>query len=385
MRVLVTGYSYIYQRFFKMFDYFPEEFQFVFVLPAVWRAKQGKVIYRAPESDKYQVITQEAYFSHSNYPLVGGLFKGWQPGFGGALKKYLQQEKIDLVYAASEPHLMSTCFYCQSAQKHNLKIILFSWENISFRQKFSGWKLKIFEKIIKKNLKMSKGLFCGNEAACQIFDNYNHKIKKTICPISGVDTELFRPSERNSDKTRFLFAGAIGQRKGIFLIVEVFANLVEKYNNLELIICGSGEDEDKLQKLIKEKGLSDFIKIFPWLDSNQLAEKFGSSDVFLYPSLPEKGWAEQFGFSMVEAQAAGLPVIATRIGSISEVVKDQETGLLIKPGDHRELSVAMEKLHLNKKLRQEMGRAGRRWALDNFSYQKVAEKMAKFFKEVANE
>jgi glycosyltransferase involved in cell wall biosynthesis len=100
--------------------------------------------------------------------------------------------------------------------------------------------------------------------------------------------------------------------------------------------------------------------------------------------MPEKGWEEQFGFSMVEAQAAGLPVIATKIGSINEVVKDQETGLLIEPNSQVALEQAMERLINNKELRLAMGRSGRQYVIDNFSYQKIAKKMSEFFKKVKN-
>lgn len=382
MKIVITGYSYIYQRFFKMFDYFPQDFEFIFVLPKVWKAKKGKIVYRPPVSEKHQVITTKAYFNHSNYPIIGGILKGWQPGLKKSLKKALKKEKIDLIYSASEPHLLSTYYNSKTAKKLGIKHIIFSWENIHFREKFSGLKLKIFEKLINKNLKLSKGIFCGNQKALNIFNSYNPDILKTICPISGVDTALYKPSQKTGEKISFLFAGALGKRKGIFLIIEAFKNLNKKYSNLELIFCGTGTDEALLKNKVKKENLNNKIQFFNWLSAEKLAQKFSQADVFLYPSMPEKGWEEQFGFSMVEAQSAGLPVIATKIGSIAEVVKDQETGVLIEPNNQVALEQAMERLIKDKDFRNKLGENGRRFVLENFSYQKVAEKISDFFIKV---
>jgi len=382
MKIIITGYSFIYQRFFKMFDYFPADFEFIFILPKLWPAKKGKVVYQPPVSKKFKVITIPAYFYHSNYPLVGGILKGWQPKFKKVLTDLITKERIDLIYNASEPHLLATYFNTLAAKACHIPQIIFSWENIHFREKFSGIKLKIFEFLIKKNLAYSAGLICGNQKAKEIFNNYNQPIPKTVCPLSGVDVELFKPSEKSNKKVTFLFAGALGRRKGIFLIIEAFKNLIKKYPNIELIFCGTGEDEVKLQTEVKVERLEQNIKFIKWLAPQDLAKVFSQADVFLYPSIPEPGWEEQFGFSMAEASASGLPVIATKTGSIDEVVLDQKTGLLIPANDLSALISAMSRLIEDNNLSRALGQAGRNHILENFSYQKVALKLTEFFKQI---
>ena len=382
MKIIITGYSFIYQRFFKMFDYFPADFEFIFILPKLWPAKKGKVVYHPPVSKKFKVITIPAYFYHSNYPVIGGILKGWQPSYSKTIKKILKNEKIDLIYNASEPHLLST-YYNSLADKHGgLKQVIFSWENIPFKKKFKGLKLKIFEYLIRKNLAISVGLICGNQKALEIFNQYNYQLPKIICPLSGVDTDLFRPVIKVNNKITFLFAGALEKRKGIFLIIEAFNNLMKKYSDLELIFCGTGEDEDRLRNEVKIKNLSEQIKFISWLPPEDLAKVFSQADVFLYPSIPENGWEEQFGFSMAEASAAGLPVIATKIGSINEVVIDGQTGILIPPNDQDSLQQAMEKLIIDRGLRRTLGNNGRQFIEANYSYQKVVFKLGEFFKQV---
>lgn len=385
MNILVTGYSFIYQRFFKMFDYFPADFKFIFILPDIWKAKKGKVKYLPPASKKFKVITIPAYFYHSNYPIIGGILKGWQPKFKRRLNDLIVNEKIDLIYNASEPHLLSTYFNSKVSRSCEVPQIIFSWENISFKSKFKGFKLKIFEYLIKKNLILSSGLICGNQKAKEIFNSYNQAIPKTVCPLSGVDVELFKPCEKSNQKVTFLFAGALGQRKGIFLIIEAFKDLVKKHPDIELIFCGTGEDEVKLLVKVKAEQLEKNIKFIKWLAPEDLAKIFSQADIFLYPSIPERGWEEQFGFSMAEASSAGLPVIATKIGSINEVVIDGQTGILIEPNSVESLERAMEIMIKDRGLRIKYGSAGRIYIIENYSYQKIAEKLTNFFKKIVYE
>jgi len=143
------------------------------------------------------------------------------------------------------------------------------------------------------------------------------------------------------------------------------------------------EEIAKLQKeidsLAEKLGLRDYILRVPWLNQSELKELLSVSDVFLYPSLPFKGWEEQFGYSMAEASLMELPVISTRSGSIEDIVKDNHTGILIKPDNADELKNAMIKLGNDGKLRSLLGREGRRYIVKNFSHEVVAQKFWQFF------
>lgn len=389
MKIVITSYPFVYQRYFEMLKYFPDDFEFILILPKIWRAKQGKVVYQSPASllPKIKVITTPTYFYHSNYFLIGGLLKGWQPGLFSRLAKLNKQEKVDLVFSACEPNLLSILYNSYVTHHFKIKHVVFSWENIPLAKKFNNWKLKFFEAIIKKNLKLSQGLICGNQKAREIYNNYNSQILKTVCPLAGVDTNLFQPAiiaNKQPDKITFIFAGAFGKRKGIFLIIEAFKDLQQKYQNLSLIFCGAGEIEKELRNKIKENNLIDSVKIYNWLPSTELVKFYQQADIFLYPSIPEQGWEEQFGFSMAEASACGLPIIATKIGSINEVVVDRQTGLLIEPNNLAALKSAMAELIEDANLRKNLGAQGRQYILANYSYQKVAEKFANFFRQIKN-
>jgi glycosyltransferase involved in cell wall biosynthesis len=99
------------------------------------------------------------------------------------------------------------------------------------------------------------------------------------------------------------------------------------------------------------------------------------------PSIPTNVWAEQFGYSIVEAMACGKPVISTSTGSIPEVVKDRITGILVKPNNQVGLQTALEELVFNEREREIFGNNGRKWVLQSFEANKIAGKLAEIYEK----
>ncbi len=386
MNILIAGYPYIKENYFNTFRYFPEKDKVFFVLPKVWTAKGGKIIFYPPEEPN--VFTTKAFFYHSHYPIIGGLLKGWMPFFPFILWKFKKKIGASIVYSPSEPILLTTLYQGLWTKLFGLKHIVFSWENIDYEKKLRGIKGVVQKIILRTNLIFSDGIICGNHKGEQIIKKMTQK-PVAIIPISGLDEEFFKPSESkikkefrgiNLDgKIVFSFAGAIGFRKGIHLIIEVLPKVLEQIPNSVLIIAGSGEYEQAIDQLIDDLDLRKNIIRAPWLNQEELCHLLSISDVFLYPSLPYKGWEEQFGYSMAEASLMELPIISTISGSIEELIINNKTGVLVEPGQGQPLKEAMTRLAKDKNLRYELGRAGRRHIVENFSYRAVAGKFYDFF------
>jgi glycosyltransferase involved in cell wall biosynthesis len=100
----------------------------------------------------------------------------------------------------------------------------------------------------------------------------------------------------------------------------------------------------------------------------KLAEYYRSADVFVFPSI----WDEPFGIPVIEAMAAGLPVVATRVGGVVETVEDGKTGFLVPPADSHALAEAISALVQDRALRERLGAAGRERALELFSFDSAA-------------
>jgi phosphatidylinositol alpha-1,6-mannosyltransferase len=180
----------------------------------------------------------------------------------------------------------------------------------------------------------------------------------------------------------YTFVGAIGYRKGIHRMLEALPHVLEIVPNAHVIIAGSGEYQKQITALIDELKLRDRVTLFPWVDHKELIRLLSISDIFMYPSIPHGGWAEQFGYSMAEASLMELPVISTHSGSIADVVIDGETGILVPPDDAASLTGAMIRLGQDHELRKKLGGAGRQHVIDRFSHEAIAWKFHAFFRSM---
>lgn len=386
MSILIAGYPYVRENFFNTLRHYPKKGALLFFLPKVWKVKGGKVTYRPPTDPN--VFTVEAYFHHSNYPLVGGLLKGWMPGFLPFVVSNRRTKNIKAVLTLTEPILLTTLYQGFISKFLGLKHFFYTWENIPYDRKFKGLNLCLKKLILQLNLHFSDGIICGNKKAAEILKKYTDR-PLAVFPYAGIDADFFTPQRGDRvflgkdflNKIVFSFIGALDSRKGVDLILKSFSAVLNKIPGAFLVIAGSGDKkyEELLGRLTREYGLEERILMVPWLEHHQVKKLLSVTDVFLYPSLPTGGWEEQFGYSMLEASSAGVPVISTRTGSIDEVVIDGKTGLLVEPNDFNQLTDAMIKLGQDEELRTTLGSQGREYVVNNFSMNKIAGKFYDFF------
>lgn len=386
MNILIAGYAYIKENYFNTFLSYPESGAVNFLFPTVWTAKGGKIVFRPPAGGN--VFVSPTYFHHSQYPIIGGLLKGWMPTFPLVLWR-LRKRKISLVFSSSEPTLLTTLYQAFWTKLFGLKHIVFTWENVPYESKFKGPNLLFKKMIIGFTLLLSDGIVCGNQKAHDIHKRLTKK-PVTVIPLSGVNTEFFHSVDTHAfleahglrDKLIFSFAGAIGYRKGIHTLIQALPDVLVRIQNAHVVIAGTGEYEKEISELINKHGFEKHITLIPWLDPAGLRELLSASHIFVYPSIAHGGWEEQFGYSMAEASLMELPVISTKTGSIEDVVLDYRTGLLVKPDDHVSLAEAMVMLGLDTELRKRLGRDGRKYISENFSYSIVAKKFYGFFTKI---
>lgn len=379
----MAGYPYVKEAYLKTFDSAAGE-SLCFLLPKIWKAKRGKVIFKPLR--RSNIYTTSAFFYHSRYPLIGGALKGWLPLFPWWAWRLKISQKIRLVFSPSEPLLFSTLYQGIWSKLLGLKHLIFTWENTDWNKKFKGGKGKVQKMIFRLNLWLADGVVCGNQKAAANLIKWTAKPLATI-PLSGVDSDFFQPvSGANfrahyhlTDKLIFSFAGALDRRKGLNVLLAAFAQISQEWPQAHLIIAGHGDQEAELKHQTAEKNWGGKITFLPWLNRPALKNLLAATDVFVYPSLPESGWEEQFGYSLAEASLMERPVISTRSGSIEEVVIDGETGLLVKPGEITLLREAMRKLARSPDLRKELGRKGRKFISENYGYQVIAKKFFDFF------
>lgn len=388
--IFITSYPYISERHRKVFDFFKKKDDIVFILPEIWKMKGGKVVMRAESNSEFKIISSKTIFFHSKYPIIRGHLKGWMPATKNILKKMAKPG--DILYSVSEPNLLVTYLNSRLAKKLKLKHLFFTWQNVPYRGRLSGFKLVIAEWFIKRNMCLSNGAVCGNFKASDILRDYisGPDFKTLIAPVSGVDGDRFKPdiasdfrkNHNLENKIIVIFVGALDNRKGIFKLADAFKRAQAKENSLHLVMIGAGPLDAELKKYINKSGLEEKTTLLPWVDNKDLPGYLSNSDIFIYPSQRYGGWEEQFGYSIIEASSSGLPIISTKTGSIEDVVINGKTGILVDPEDISELVQSMLKLAKDKDLRKIMGNAGREFILNNFSHKIIAAKLEEFLRSL---
>lgn len=168
-------------------------------------------------------------------------------------------------------------------------------------------------------------------------------------------------------------AGRLSEEKGHIYLIELAKILKEKNFNFKVLIAGKGKMEPKLRKHAKALNVEDKVVFMGFVDNIKSFNR--TIDVFILTSL-----YEGFGYVMVEAMAEGKPVVAFDIKSSAEIVKDQETGYLVKKEDVDQLSKAVEKLLVDREKRITMGNEGRKRVEEVFNIQTTLEQVEEIIK-----
>lgn len=166
-------------------------------------------------------------------------------------------------------------------------------------------------------------------------------------------------------------------QKGLSLLIQAFAGLCRKLpeKNLWLVLVGDGPLRGELEKRAAASGVGERIVFAGYRP--EAAGLLSAFDLFVLPSL-----SEGLGIALIEAQACGLPVVATRCGGIPEVVEDGVTGLLVNPGSEGALQEAMLKLLLDEEGARKMGQRGRQQVRTRFSLAGMLEAHSKLYREI---
>lgn len=171
-----------------------------------------------------------------------------------------------------------------------------------------------------------------------------------------VDVECFEPSPRPCPSRPFTVIHVSNFRpvKRVGDAVLSFAKMAEalKPSKARLLLVGDGPDRPRVETTVRSLGICDRVRFLGV--RHDVARWLRHSDVALVPS-----GSESFGLSALEALAAALPVVATRVGGLSDVVRDGETGLLAPVGDTDALAAHLVRLARNPELRRRMGETGR--------------------------
>ncbi|OUL37160.1 glycosyl transferase family 1 [Nostoc sp. T09] len=186
-------------------------------------------------------------------------------------------------------------------------------------------------------------------------DNLGLNPKQVIVMPNPTELPAQVPNRQNSTKINLVFCGRVGQRKGAFDLIEAFAKLPDSQKqSTQLILAGDGEIA-KAQQLAANLNLAEQVTFLGWINSQQRDELLSKADMFILPS-----YNEGLPMAILEAMGWGLPIIATPVGGIPELVIAKQNGLLVTPGNIQQLSQAMQLLIADENLRLSLGKVARK-------------------------
>lgn len=208
------------------------------------------------------------------------------------------------------------------------------------------------------DLKIQQALFvicishyCRSQAMFLSAPEDWHKLHIVHC---GIDLDRYQPVIHQSGQKRLLYIGRLSAAKGVPILLQAIASITTKHPEIILTIVGDGPDRQALENQADQLGVTCNLKFVGYQSQDAVCQYLQTCDIFVLPS-----FAEGLPVVLMEAMATGIPVIATAIAAISELVEDGVNGSLIPPGAVEPLAQKLDQLLSHTQLRQTFGQAGR--------------------------
>jgi len=253
-------------------------------------------------------------------------------------------------------------------------------------------KFKLIKKIVVHSLNNSILVCANSNYSKREFQKMgvhkNNIIKLNVPPRFVKHTQdlsllkSFREKYAEPSEKIVLFCGRLVERKGAEYLIKAIKELA--WNNVHLIIVGGGYSLDKLQTLTISLGIKDKVTFVGRVSDDELGIFHDISDIFVCPSIIDSnGNTEYLGLVIPEAMESKLPVIATSIGGIVDIIKNGENGLLVPQKDPNSLARAIEKIISDNKLRIKFIENSKKTVMD-FSPSTIGKKYYEIFQNGVN-
>ncbi|HUU69821.1 MAG TPA: glycosyltransferase family 4 protein [Planctomycetota bacterium] len=262
------------------------------------------------------------------------------------------------------------------------------------------WLTQFDRRAITRRLqKTDRILGCSEYITEKIRQCYGQFAHRCGTVLNGVDVGRFGEERRRKRAGRrdgrILFVGRISPEKGLHVLLEAFALVQKERPEAALEVIGSfaplpsemlnsltndprGASLHELGKIDYAEYLQerltpetiDFIRFVGAIPHDDLVSRYADADLFVSPAL-----SDAFPLTVAEAMASGVPVVATRVGGVPEAVVENETGVLVEPGDPAAMAREVCRLLGDRKLLESMGKAARERAIERFSWDRIVESL----------
>jgi glycosyltransferase involved in cell wall biosynthesis len=198
----------------------------------------------------------------------------------------------------------------------------------------------------------------------------------------GVDVDMFSTMPRKAVPGRILSVGRLVPKKGFDILVRACAILARDGRDFELRIVGGGPGKEELTSLARQEGIEERVTFVGACSQQEVAEELSQAEIFaLAPLVLPDGDRDGIPNVILEAMAAGVPVVATDVSGLPEVVIDGRTGRLVPQKDPKRFAAALDVLMSNSDKRRRMSTAGRALVLDKWQWEHAVLPLARLLTE----
>ncbi len=286
------------------------------------------------------------------------------------ISKFIQEKKgfrefkkniinYDLVHVhmASRRSTFRKGKYIEIAKKHGKKVILHI-HGAEYKKFYSECSTKERE-YIKRILDLSDVVVVLSKEWKDFFDEIVKDTEKVVILYNAV--VLPNDFEKDTNSRKILFMGRIGQRKGIYDLIEVVEKIAKEYKDIHLYIGGDGEVQ-KLQRIISEKGMQNNISYIGWITEQSKIKYLKECSYYILPS-----YNEGMPMSILEGMAYKNITISTNVGGIPQVIENMKNGIIIEPGDKNALYEKLVMLLKDKNVREKLSTNARKTIEEKFN------------------
>lgn len=268
---------------------------------------------------------------------------------------------------------------CLAARVAQVPHIIFTAHGWAFNESRPWWQRAIIWILSGTTVALSHETICVSEATKRDLRCFPFIQDKMLVIHNGRDISLVpREESRKSlfpNHTEGFWVGMLSElhpTKRISDAISAMGLLAEKYPDILLVVLGEGSERTRLEKQILEAGLTDRVFLLGFVPD--AATRITAFDMFLHTSQ-----SEALAYAVIEAGYASLPVVATRVGGIPEILPDDSYGLLVPPRDPKAIAAAIESLLLDRAHAAELGAHLHARIQESFSKaQMVSETLAQY-------
>ena len=341
-RISVTGHSLIHPRQYSLFSHMSaHDLADVQILsPTRWGRERGHIVHTP---NYHHECLEPVGQSMTSFRLRG-------------LEDYIREFNPDVLYVMEEPYSSFTGLCATIAEKHNIPLAVFTWENI-VNKSFGERNEKIEAEVIDK----ADILVAGNNGAKKrLISKGAAEDKIYICPQTGIDTQLFANMQLVERPYDLAYVGRMVKEKGIEYIENVAKDL-----NLKMLWAGGRGN--------MTPSYGDYVG---WVDYLRLPEYYNKTKLFVTYPYAYNGYSEQMNYTIGEAMACGTPVVSSLNGSIGEVYKEAPVAFTAG-ANKKSLKIGLQYAQAKS---EEWAKDGVKWVHKNLGINVIADRLIKMLK-----